>query len=257
MLRLCCQGAKAKFSDNDAQFHQHNMSDDILFDNFTPSEELIALLRDFTLECVTKKIEPSKLIPFARDYFAEMAAGKRSAPDTSTLLLNPTQRPEASKAPQKQEEGGYSREQFVAFVQKILEAEDLIDANIINQACDAAQIPDVAREQLISIVQDSERNRDDVIVLAATLSTTDFIAVVSLLFDAFAGETGLLPIRDLIDLHQSVMSFKPKEPLLVSKFGAAIYNQLLSMTFDTSDITFEQFVEMPIVQEYISKREKI
>jgi hypothetical protein len=44
-----------------------DMADDILFDDFAPSEELIALLRDFTLECVTKKIEPNKLIPFARE----------------------------------------------------------------------------------------------------------------------------------------------------------------------------------------------
>jgi hypothetical protein len=138
---------------------------------------------------------------------------------------------------------------------QILEAEDLIDANIINEACDAAQIPPTARKQLISNVQDSESNRDDVIVLAAALSTTDFIAVVSLLFAAFAGETGLLPIRDLIDLHQAVMAFRPKEPLLVQKYGAAIYNQLLSITFDTSDITFEQFFEMPIVQEYLEKRD--
>lgn len=183
---------------------------------------------------------------------------------------------EPVKQEQRQAADQYSREQFLSFVQKvrwssitapssflisfptiqILEAEDMIDVNIINQACDAAEIPSQARQQLVSIVQDSERNRDDVIVLAAALSTTDFISVVSLLFAAFAGETGLLPIRDLIDLHQTVMSFKPKEPLLVAKYGAAIYNQLLSMTFDTTDITFDQFLEMPIVQEYIGKRDK-
>lgn len=87
------------------------------------------------------------------------------------------------------------------------------------------------------------------------MSSVDFVRVVSNLFQAFAGETGLLPIRDLIDLHQGVMSFKPKEPLLVRKYGAAIYNQLLSMTFDSLDISMEQFLELEIVREYLEARD--
>lgn len=42
------------------------MSEGVLFEDFHPSEELIALLRDFTHECLSLRVPPNKLVSFAK-----------------------------------------------------------------------------------------------------------------------------------------------------------------------------------------------
>lgn len=42
------------------------MATDILFEDFQPSEELVALLRDFTMECISNRVPPKELIQFGK-----------------------------------------------------------------------------------------------------------------------------------------------------------------------------------------------